>query len=199
MFTKGFELTTALTNVIIFIVSVFCVFKTKEKGLWKFFFFCLIIDSFMGSFIHGIVLDKTLIDALWVILAFFFTLTINTLLCIFLRCNYFHIISLSVLLSILMFIEMVFDMDYLLTFTYYALLILAICTIYLIKDKYSGMGFILISFLCQLIGGLLLLFKAKFFIVDHNGIYHLFMALTLVFIYLGINKKYKLCYIDNEV
>lgn len=193
MFTHGFELTTALTSVIIFIVSLFCFFKTKERGLWKFFFFCMIIDSFMGSIIHGIVMKEELINALWVVLAFFFTLTINTILCIFLRCSYMHISILSILLSVLLCSQMILGMDFLLTFTFYALLILVICTFFILKDRMKGYHYILLGFLFQLLGGVLMLRHVKFVIVDHNGIYHLFMALTLVCLYLGINKKYKLC------
>ena len=52
--TKGFELTTAITNLIIFIVSICCYKNIKKKNIWNKFYLFLIFDSFLGIIVHGI-------------------------------------------------------------------------------------------------------------------------------------------------
>ena len=121
-FTNGFELSTAITNVIIFVVSIICFFKIKKYNLWKFFFLCMCADSFLGVIVHGIVMSQTLNNILWIILSLMFTITINTLFCIFLKLKYRHIIILSVLLSILLCIQLFLDINFILTFVLYVLL-----------------------------------------------------------------------------
>lgn len=194
MFTSGYELSTAITNVFIFAFSVYGYFKIKDKKLWKFFFLTMIIDSFLGSIVHGIVMEEFYINIIWVFLAFFFTLTVNTLLCICLDLKYKNIFFLSILLSILMFSQMVYGFDYLFTFTMYALLVLAICTYYILKSRKDNYIWILIGFVFQVIGGILLLYKVKtnFMYLNHNGIYHLFMLVTLIFMFIGVNKGFSL-------
>ena len=183
--TNGFELTTAITNIIILIVSIICFIKVR-RTLWKFFFLCMIIDSFLGTIAHGIVMNGTINNIIWAVLAIFFTFTINTLLCIFLRLKFKHIFILSLLLSILLGIQLLLNIDFILTFTFYVLLIMIICTICILKRKNRMMY--LIGFLVQLIGGIFMLSKVNIGVLNYNGIYHLFMALTLVFLYLGYRK-----------
>ena len=197
MFTSGYELTTALTNVLIFIVSLFGFFKIKEHKLWKFFFLCMSIDSFIGSIVHGIVLSSNIINILWVILAFCFTITVNTLLCIFMKNGFVHITILSILLSILLFVQMIYEMDFLLTFTFYVLIILFISLYYIIKEFNKYDLWIILGFVFQVIGGILMLCKCKFYSLNHNGIYHMFAVFTLICFYIGIKKKYNLCYTND--
>lgn len=189
IFTSGYELTTAITNALIFIVSVYCSIKNKGNKLWRLFFILMCIDSFLGVIVHGIVMSNKVNDILWVILALFFTFTVNTLLCIYLKLSYKHITILSILLSIMLFTQMILDINFLLTFDFYALLILIICTYYIIKDWNKGSILIIIGFILQVIGGVIMISKIKAPVIDHNGIYHLFMVMTLICLYKGIIKE----------
>ena len=186
--TSGFELTTAITNIIIFIVSIICFIKVKNGPLWKFFFLCLIIVSFLGTLVHGYVLNDMIYIILWTVMAIFFTFTINTLLCIFMRLKFLHVFMLSLILSILLGIQILLGINFILTFTIYVLMIMIICTFYILKRKNKSMY--LIGFLIQLIGGIFMLSKVHIGVLNHNGIYHIFMAITLVFLYLGYKKDY---------
>ena len=187
--TSGFELTTAITNAIIFIVSIICFFKIKKNNLWKFFFLCMCVDSFLGVIVHGVVMSKAVNNFLWIILAIMFTVTINTLFCIFIKLKFRHIILLSVLLSILLCIQLALDLNFLLTFVLYVLLIMIVCTYYIVKSKNKILY--LIGFLIQLIGGILMLCKCKISVINHNGICHIATAITLIFLYLGSKKDIK--------
>ena len=190
MLTSGFELTTAITNVIIFIVSVICYIKTERKNLWKFFFLLMSIDALLGSVVHGIVMSQELNNGLWVILALLFTITVNTFLCIFMKLKYKHIFILSILLFILMASQMIYNMDYLLTFTMYVILVIVISTCYVLQSDNKLMY--LLGFIILVIGGILMLCKTSFYILNHNGIVHMFIAVTLMFLYLGYKKDIRI-------
>lgn len=185
--TSGYELTTSITNIFIFVVSIICFFKIKKNNLWKFFFLLMSIDSFLGVIVHGIVMSQKTNDILWVILSLCFTFTVNTLFCLFLNLKHRHIVILSILLSTLLLTQMIYGFDYLLTFTLYVLIIILICIYYSLKNKLY-----LIGFLIQIIGGILMLCKCKISIINHNGICHIFMAIALIFLYLGSKKDIKI-------
>jgi hypothetical protein len=76
MFTSGYELTTALTNAIILLISLFCALKVKSNKLWRMFFILMFIDAFFGVIVHGFVMSINLNVVLWIILTIFFTITI---------------------------------------------------------------------------------------------------------------------------
>ncbi len=194
--TSGYELTTAITNIFIFVVSLFGFFKIKNEKLWKFFFLLMSIDSFMGVIVHGISMSKHTNDILWAILSLMFTITINTMICIFMKLKIRHIICLSVLLTILLLTQLVFDMNFILTFTLYVLMTVLLSVYYILKDNYERKHIFLLGFIILVIGGVLMLSHVKVSILDHNGICHLFMAFTLILFLMGINYKEKLCY-DN--
>ena len=78
MLTGGYELTTAITNLIIFITSVFCYTRIKNNKLWKMFYLLMCLDSFMGVIVHGLNINNTVLNVLWIILSILFTITINT-------------------------------------------------------------------------------------------------------------------------
>ena len=189
MFTTGIELTTALTNVVIFIVSIFGYIKIKNK-LWKMFYLLMSIDSFLGIIAHGIVMSQTVNNILWVILTIIFTITINMFLCIFgnmkLKTNYI----MSGILSIILLLLFYLGKDYLLVFSYYCLIIVII-SIYFIIKKMKDKLWYLLGFASQIVGGILLLCRVSMGLINYNGIYHLFAALTLIFFYIGIKKSTK--------
>ena len=187
MLTSGYELSTSITNIFIFIVSIICFIKVKKNNLWKFFFLLMSIDSFLGVIVHGFVMSKMLNDILWVILALFFTISVNTLFCIFINLNIKHIFILSILLSILLCIQMLYGFNFLLTFTFYVLLILIISTYYILKKE--NKLYYLLGFVIQVIGGIFLLSRCKFPLINYNGVYHIFMAITLIFLYLGYKNE----------
>ena len=82
--THGYDLTTAITNLFIFVTSVYGFIKIKNKK-WKLFYLFMSIDSLLGALVHGIYLSMETSLILWLILAIFFTITINTLFSIFLK------------------------------------------------------------------------------------------------------------------
>ena len=188
IFTKSFELTTALTNFLIFIVSVFCVIKIKEKN-WKTFYILMTIDSFLGTIVHGIVISDTIKTIIWSILAISFVLTINSLLLIFTNIKTRYPIYLSIIISILLLIQYFLNMRFLLTFTFYSLIIIIITFIYMIKSSLNNKKYFILGYVFQIIGGVFLLSRVQFNYFNFNGIYHLFMLLTLIFFYIGIKKN----------
>ena len=51
--TTGYELSTAITNLLIFITSIILILNIKKKPFrWFYYFIC--IDSFLGVIVHGI-------------------------------------------------------------------------------------------------------------------------------------------------
>ncbi len=188
MLTSGYELTTAITNLIIFITSVFCYTRIKNNKLWKMFYLLMCLDSFMGVIVHGLNINNTVLNVLWIILSILFTITINTLLCIFLKFKYKYIYILSVILSIILITFLLLNLDYILAFVLYVLVSFIVIGYFLIKNYSEKDKLILIGFIVQLIGGILMLCKMKFWILDYNGICHLFTAATLILFYLGIKR-----------
>ena len=189
--TSGIELTTAITNVVIYIVSLYGFFAIKKDKLWKFFYFLMTIDSFLGVIVHGLEMSIQLNVLLWLILAITFTITVNTFLVIFLKIKARYIILFSILLSLLLLAEIHHGMDFILTFTLYVLLSIIISTYKIVKSKINNKEYFLAGILVQITGGILMLSKVSIGEVNHNGIYHLFMALTLAIFLIGIKKNSK--------
>ncbi len=186
-FTSSYELTTALTNILIFIVSFYSYINIKDKK-WKLFFLLLTIDSFLGVIVHGIVMSTTLHNILWVILTILFVLSTNTLLTIFVDIKSKIAVLLSIALSIVLLIEFYLDMKFLLTFTMYTLIVSIITFIFMIKTNNYNKTYFIIAYISQVIGGIFLLSDIELFLLNHNGYYHIFMALTVLFFYIGIKK-----------
>ena len=187
--TTGYELTTALTNIIIFATSFFSYIKTKKTKYWKLFFLFMSIDSFLGVIVHGIKMSTSLNNILWIILLINFAITINILLAIFLKYKTRHIIILSMLLIIMLMVHLSLNINFILSFTMYVLLVLILCIYYLFKSNIKNKKYFIIGFIIQIIGGIIMLSKIHLMMLDHNGVYHLFMTLTIIFFYLGVNKK----------
>jgi hypothetical protein len=190
-FTNGYELTTALTNILIFIVSIYSYLNTKDKK-WKLFFLLLTIDSFLGVIVHGIVMSITLHNILWVILTILFVLSTNTLLTIFVDIKSKIAVLLSIALSIILLIEFYLGIKFLLTFTMYTLIVSIITFIFMIKNNnYKNKIYFILAYISQVIGGIFLLSNIELWLLNHNGFYHIFMALTILFFYIGIKKQLK--------
>ncbi len=187
--TEGYELITAITNAMIFIISIYCFINLKKEKLWKFFYLCLIFDSFLGVIVHGIQMSTNLNNILWAILATIFTITINNFFGIFLKFKLKHILTLSILLTILLLVMLIFDMNFILTFVLYVLLTMIISFYYIFKDNIKNKWYYIIGFIVQLIGGILMLMKLKCGPIDHNGICHLFTCATLIILFVAIKKK----------
>lgn len=186
--TSGYELTTSITNVFILIFSIFGYIEIKDKR-WNFFFLCMILDSFIGTIVHGFVMSDSVNNVLWVLLAICFTMTVNTLLGIYTNLRIRHIIYLSIIVTFLIFIEMIFGIDFILSFTMYVLLVLLICLYKIIKSGIIENIWFLMGFLFEIIGGIFMLSKIKMSIINHNGIYHIFTVITLLCFYIGVNKN----------
>lgn len=189
MITSGYELTTAITNIFIFVVSLYALINIKIDKKWKFFFFLMTIDSFLGVVAHGIVMSKTVYDLLWMLLSIIFTITINTMFCIFMKYKFKYIIYLSLLLSIPLIIQVIVDADYILTFVVYTIMIFILSMYSVYKHGDDTKKWFLIGFIVQFIGGILMLSRVKLVSLNHNGICHLFMVIALILFYIGIRKK----------
>ena len=186
--TSGYELTTSITNIFILIFSIFGYVEIKDKR-WNFFFLCMILDSFIGTIVHGIDMSELVYNLLWVFLAICFTMTINTLLGIYLNLKIRHIVYLSIIITFLIFIEMLFEIDFIFTFSMYVLLVLIICLYKIIKSSIIDNIWFLMGFLFEIIGGIFMLSKIKMSIINHNGIYHIFTVIALLCFYIGVNKN----------
>lgn len=200
--TSGYELGTAITNILIFIVSIIIYFKKDYNDrLWKRFFFCLIFDSLLGVIIHGIVMSELTKLILWIILSLIFSVTINILLTIFLKdykqsINNKNSIYLTIFLYTIIVIEYILKIDFLNTFIIYAcicMLIILLISIIKYKDtRNKKYIYYILGIVSQIIGGIFLIVKIyhiDFLLLDKNGLYHLFMILTIIFFYKGILKK----------
>ena len=187
MITTGIELTTAITNIAIFFVSIYSFFKTKDK-LWKIFFFLMSVDSFLGTIAHGIVMSQTINNILWVILTIIFTITINMFICIFKDVNMKINYLLSIILSITLLILFYLGLDYLLVFSLYCLLVVLFSIYLIIKKNYKNKLWFLLGLFFQLLGGVFIFTKIGFGLINHNCIYHLLTVITVILFYIG-NKK----------
>ena len=151
--TSGYELTTSITNIFIFIMSIYGFLKIKKDKKWKLFFLFMSIDSFLGVIVHGFVMSIQLNVVLWIMLSAMFTITINTLLAIFLKFKIRYIIILSVLFIILIITQIYFGFNFILTFALYVLLAMTLSVYFIIKDNIKNKKYFLLCFLFQLIGG----------------------------------------------
>ena len=187
--TSGYELTTAITNVVIFITAIIGLFKIKNDKLWKLFFILVIIDSFLGTIIHGFEMSIQLNVLLWIILSIFFSITVNTFFVIFLRFKVRHIVILSVLFTLFMIVQIYYGMDFIFSFIVYIILIMFISIYYIIKDNVKNKKLFLIGFLISFMAGIILLFKIDIPYIDHNGLGHLFFTITLIFFIKALKKN----------
>ena len=165
MFTTGYELTTAITNVIICIVSIICLLKTNNKR-WKPFYIFMAIDSFIGSIVHGVVMSTTVNTVLWVTLSILFVITANILLNLFMNTKPKNLIIASIAVIALLIIQLFLEMDYILTFVLYVILVFILCVCFIFKNKIKNKKWFLAGFIVQLIGGIFLLAKIRFNLID---------------------------------
>lgn len=187
--TEGYELTTAITNIFIFIVGLYGFINIKKDKLWKDFFFFVTIDSFLGVIVHGIKMSTMTNNILWIILSILFTFTVNTMFCIFIKFKLKYGLILSLLLSLLLLTQLVLGQDFIITFLLYIIMILVFSIYYIIRFNYKNKKYFLLGFLIAFIGGLFSLFKVDPPILDHNGITHLFTVVALILFYIGIKKN----------
>ena len=196
--TSGSELITGLTNLIIMFTTLVILFsfrklKIDKKKMWYIFYISVIVDSMLGFIIHSFMWSSETIKIMWIILSFVFCITLNSLLFTVIKCSSVSkMLSTSIVMYLIFIIETVSGIDFLLTFIvialFYILYILWFYTHRYIKTCTKKDKFYIIAIVLQIIGGLFLLFKIKVnFIVffDKNGIYHMFMIFTIIFMYLG--------------
>lgn len=196
--TSGSELITGLTNLIIMFTTLVILFrfrklKIDKKKMWYIFYISVIVDSMLGFIIHSFMWSSETIKIMWIILSFVFCITLNSLLFTVIKCSSVSkMLITSIVMYLIFIIETVSGIDFLLTFIvialFYILYILWFYTHKYIKTRTKKDKFYIIAIVLQIIGGLFLLFKIKVnFIVffDKNGIYHMFMIFTIIFMYLG--------------
>lgn len=196
--TSGCELITGLTNLIIMFTTLVILFrfrklKIDKKKIWYIFYISLIVDSLLGFIIHSFLWNSEIVNMLWIILSFIFCITLNSLLFTVIKSSSVSkLLIMSIVMYLIFVIETICGIDFLLTFILIALFyILYILWFYIhryAKTCTKKDIFYLIGIFSQIIGGLFLLFKVKVNIIfsfDKNGIYHMFMILTIIFMYLG--------------
>lgn len=196
--TSGSELITGLTNLIIMFTTLVILFsfrklKIDKKKMWYIFYISVIVDSMLGFIIHSFMWSSETVKIMWIILSFAFCITLNSLLFTVIKCSSVSkMLIISIVMYLIFIIETVSGIDFLLTFIvialFYILYILWFYTHKYIKTRTKKDKFYIIAIVLQIIGGLFLLFKIKVnFIVffDKNGIYHMFMIFTIIFMYLG--------------
>ena len=191
MITTGYELTTAITNVILFIVSIVCLLKTTDKG-WKLFYKFMIVDTFFGVIVHGIVMSTTVNSILWGIMCILFVITVNILLNRFMNTKPKYLIIVSLAVIVLLIIQVIIEMDYVLTFVIYVILAFILCLYFIFKNKIKNKNWFVWGIIIQYIGGIFLLAKIRFNYLDQNGICHLFTAITLIMFCIGAQTKKRL-------
>lgn len=196
--TSGSELITGLTNLIIMFTTLVILFsfrklKIDKKKMWYIFYISVIVDSMLGFIIHSFMWSSETVKIMWIILSFVFCITLNSLLFTVIKCSSVSkMLITSIVMYLIFIIETISGIDFLLTFIvialFYILYILWFYTHRYIKTRTKKDKFYIIAIVLQIIGGLFLLFKIKVnFIVffDKNGIYHMFMIFTIIFMYLG--------------
>ena len=196
--TSGSELITGLTNLIIMFTTLVILFsfrklKIDKKKMWYIFYISVIVDSMLGFIIHSFMWSSETIKIMWIILSFVFCITLNSLLFTVIKCSSVSkMLITSIVMYLIFIIETVSGIDFLLTFIvialFYILYILWFYTHKYIKTRTKKDKFYIIAIVLQIIGGLFLLFKIKVNFVgffDKNGIYHMFMIFTIIFMYLG--------------
>lgn len=196
--TSGSELITGLTNLIIMFTTLVILFsfrklKIDKKKIWYIFYISVIVDSMLGFIIHSFMWSSETIKIMWIILSFVFCITLNSLLFTVIKCSSVSkMLITSIVMYLIFIIETVSGIDFLLTFIvialFYILYILWFYTHKYIKTRTKKDKFYIIAIVLQIIGGLFLLFKIKVNFVgffDKNGIYHMFMIFTIIFMYLG--------------
>lgn len=196
--TSGSELITGLTNLIIMFTTLVILFsfrklKIDKKKMWYIFYISVIVDSMLGFIIHSFMWSSETVKIMWIILSFAFCITLNSLLFTVIKCSSVSkMLIIFIVMYLIFIIETVSGIDFLLTFIvialFYILYILWFYTHKYIKTRTKKDKFYIIAIVLQIIGGLFLLFKIKVnFIVffDKNGIYHMFMIFTIIFMYLG--------------
>ena len=187
--TSGYELMTAITNLVIFITSVIIFINIKNNKTWSLFFKLIMIDSFLGIIVHGINMSNTLYDILWGILCILFVITFNILLHIFGNIKLKNIAITSILISIILVLEVLFNLNYVITFIIYAIIVV-LSSIYLtIKNKYQNKEWFISGIVVQLIGVIPTFLKLGIGNFNHNCITHTFTLITIIIFYIGIKKS----------
>lgn len=193
--TNGSELITGLTNLIIMLTTLVILFKYKRlkidnKKIWYIFYISVVVDSLLGFVIHSFLWNSEVVNILWIVLSFIFCITLNSLLFTVIKySSVSKLLIISIVMYLIFVIETLNGIDFLLTFIlitlFYIVYILWFYIHRYVKTCTEKDRFYIISIIFQIIGGLFLLFKVNIFYFDKNGIYHMFMVLTIIFMFLG--------------
>lgn len=198
--TSGFELTTAITNIFIALLALFVFIKLKNKKFidekWKLFFLLLFFAGTLGVIIHGILMKDIIKKILWIILSFVFGIIINLLLIIFLNKKHNkyglkEVFLLTFCIYIILLVEILFNINFVPTYTIYAGFCGGLITYLIIKDSIKNNKYFLVGLAFQYLGAVIILLKKvlPFYILNHNGIYHLCMCFTIIFFYINLKKR----------
>ena len=187
--TSGYELMTAITNLVIFVTSIIILINIKNNKIWSLFFKFIMIDSFLGIIVHGINMSNTLYEILWGVLCILFVITFNTLLYIFGNIKLKNIAIISILISTILILEILFDLNYVITFIIYAIIVVLTSIYLLIKNKYQNKEYFIVGIVVQLIGVIPAFLKFGIGNFNHNCITHTFTLITIVIFYIGIKKS----------
>ena len=213
MFTSGTELTTALTDALIALLSIyifirFLYLRFDNKYMrytWLFFFVFMFIAGTMGFIIHGITLNINVINSLWNVLLFIFCIILCLLLLTSVieiknnninKKNVIMLSCISLSIFIIIYVLSLYGFDIVLLYSLFVgvsvIYSLSVYFILYFKHKEKNNIYFIISILLQFIGGIVLTSKSfyiKLFLeYDYNSFYHVCLLFTLYLFYLG-NKK----------
>ena len=214
IFTNGTQLSTAITNLFIALIAIYSYLNVrKSNNTWKYFFLTMTLCALFGFIIHGFLISENIIRIFWIILSFFFCIAISLLVTSIInelnnnKKVIIYIFAISICLFICMFVFILNNLNFLLLYIFYVLICLIIMTIivlYLIfvkKQKHAI--YYLLAIFMQIIGGLFLLNKSSYFKFifefDKNGIYHIFMIITIFLFYLGVRNKIENNFYDKII
>jgi len=192
--TTGYELSTAITNLLLFITSIYIFFNIKNKSYrWFYLFICM--DSFLGIIVHGVRMNTTINTILWIILYILFSITFNLLLYIFCNVKLKKVMIISLIVFIVMLITFIIaikvpvnKLDNIVMLLY-ALCIVLISLYNIIKSNYKYKYYYIIGIIIQIIGIIPIFINLDLKYIDHNGLCHIFTLIAIVLFYLGVRKK----------
>ena len=194
MLTSGYELSTAITNLLLFIISIIIIFNIKNKS-FKWFYFFICIDSFLGVIVHGFNMSNILNTILWYILYFLFSITFNLLLHLFCNIKLKNVMIISFIIAIIMVIifsiSIKFNINRLdnIVMLLYALSVVLFSLYNIIKSDYINKYYFIIGIIIQIIGIIPIFIKYNIWCFNYNGICHLFTLITIILIYIGVIKN----------
>ena len=99
-----------------------------------------------------------------------------------------YVIILSIVVTLALLIQLIFNMNFILTFTLYVLLVLILTFYKLLKMDIQNKKIFIWAYIVVVIGGIFLLSRIKLHYLNYNGICHIFTAIAIFMFALALKK-----------